>query len=220
MAGKNPALEVNDIIIGKDRINFRLKQDDNKHQEALTNSRLVQSNDISVQSIKPRSVYTMKVDANPDLINFLRRNQIPFSAAPKTKSDMLAVMARSSILIIYILFLLRMYKTMAGGGGGGDTPGKLARQRQIGNGETTIQFKDIEGIDEAKFEVMELVDSLKNPGKYAILGARAPRGKENMFNPQWRLPDSSIAYFHFCKINRIIARGPAGYWKDYAGSRM
>ncbi len=128
----------------------------------------------------------MKVDASPDLVSFLRDNSIPFRAASKSKSDILTVMARSSILIIYMLFLLRMYKTMAGGGGGGgDTPGKLARpQRKNGrngntanaNAEPSIQFKDIEGIDEAKFEVMELVDSLRNPDKYAILGARAPRG--------------------------------------------
>lgn len=66
---------------------------------------------------------------------------------------------------------------MAGGGGSSDVPGKLATQRKSKNGEeSTIQFKDIEGIDDAKFEVMELVDSLRNPGKYAILGARAPRG--------------------------------------------
>ena len=64
---------------------------------------------------------------------------------------------------------------MTGGGGSGDIPGKLARQSQKGD-EPSIQFKDIEGIDDAKFEVMELVDSLRNPGKYAILGARAPRG--------------------------------------------
>lgn len=174
--GKNPALEVNDIIIGRDRINFRLKQDEIKHEVALTNPKLVQKNDISVQSIQPKSLFTTKVDANPELVNFLRKNQIPFQAAPKTKSDALAIMARSSILIIYMLFLLRMYKTMSGGGGG-DTPGKLAKQQRLQNGETTVQFKDIEGIDGAKFEVMELVDSLKNPGKYAILGARAPRGK-------------------------------------------
>lgn len=70
-----------------------------------------------------------------------------------------------------------MYKTMAGGGGGaGDTPGKLAKKNSAKDGASAIQFKDIEGIDEAKFEVMELVDSLRNPGKYSILGARAPRG--------------------------------------------
>ena len=118
----------------------------------------------------------MKVDANPDLVKFLRNNQIPFRAASKSKSDILTIMARSSVLLIYMLFLIRMYKTMAGGGGGGDTPGKLARQRKSDKGESSISFKDIEGIDEAKFEVMELVDSLRNPGKYSILGARAPRG--------------------------------------------
>ena len=119
----------------------------------------------------------MKVDASPELVKFLRDNKIPFKAASKSKSDLLSVMARSSILLIYMLFLLRMYKTMSGGGSSGDIPGKLARQRLSKDGEqSSIQFKDIEGIDDAKFEVMELVDSLRNPAKYAILGARAPRG--------------------------------------------
>eukprot|EP00553_Chaetoceros_curvisetus_P000834 CAMPEP_0204629238 /NCGR_PEP_ID=MMETSP0717-20131115/17756_1 /ASSEMBLY_ACC=CAM_ASM_000666 /TAXON_ID=230516 /ORGANISM="Chaetoceros curvisetus" /LENGTH=324 /DNA_ID=CAMNT_0051646123 /DNA_START=164 /DNA_END=1138 /DNA_ORIENTATION=- len=64
---------------------------------------------------------------------------------------------------------------MAGGGGKGDTPGKLARQ--VSNDpKSMVKFEDIEGIDDAKFEVMELVDALRNPGKYAILGARAPTG--------------------------------------------
>jgi cell division protease FtsH len=68
-----------------------------------------------------------------------------------------------------------MYKTMAGGGSSKDTPGKLARQLQS-DPKSMVKFEDIEGIDDAKFEVMELVDALKNPGKYAILGARAPTG--------------------------------------------
>jgi cell division protease FtsH len=178
--GKNPAIQLNDINIGRDRIQFRVDQDKAKHEEALSNnSKLVQKKDVSVQSMNgPRSAYAMKVDANPELVKFLRDNQIPFRAAAKTRSDVLTVMARSSILLIYMLFLLRMYKTMAGGGNSGDTPGKLARLKQGKNGsdESVIGFNDIEGIDEAKFEVMELVDSLRNPQKYAILGARAPKG--------------------------------------------
>jgi len=39
-----------------------------------------------------------------------------------------------------------------------------------------VNFDEIEGIDNAKFEVMELVDTLRNPQKYALLGARAPTG--------------------------------------------
>jgi cell division protease FtsH len=74
-----------------------------------------------------------------------------------------------------MLFLLRMYRTMQGGGGAGDTPGKLAKNL-ASDPKSNVKFEDIEGIDGAKFEVMELVDALKNPGKYAILGARAPTG--------------------------------------------
>merc|ERR1719491_752688 len=84
-----------------------------------------------------------------------------------------------------------MYRTMSGGGGGlgggSDIPGKLARNKKkkgrkgaantsTTNGEKSVTFDDIEGIDDAKFEVMELVDALRNPGKYSILGARAPTG--------------------------------------------
>ena len=66
---------------------------------------------------------------------------------------------------------------MGGGGGaqggGSGAPGKLAT---FAPGEPLVKFEDIEGIDDAKFEVMELVDTLRNPKKYEILGARAPTG--------------------------------------------
>jgi cell division protease FtsH len=73
--------------------------------------------------------------------------------------------------IFYIWFLFRLYKTMAGGRGS-DTPGKLAKMSDL----PMASFDDIQGIDGAKVEVMELVDTLRNPDKYAILGARAPTG--------------------------------------------
>ena len=62
---------------------------------------------------------------------------------------------------------------MNGGGGGADTPGKLALSF---SDETIVRFEDIAGIDKAKFEVMEFVDTLRHPQKYAMLGARAPTG--------------------------------------------
>ena len=67
---------------------------------------------------------------------------------------------------------------MSGGGGSSDVPGKVARSKRgkANDGEPLVNFDDIAGIDKAKFEVMELVDTLRNPGKYAILGARAPTG--------------------------------------------
>ena len=66
-----------------------------------------------------------------------------------------------------------MYKTFSGNtSSSGDAPGKVASKGSL----PLASFNDIQGIDDAKQEVMELVDTLRNPGKYAILGARAPTG--------------------------------------------
>lgn len=172
--GQNPALIVDNIVIGRDKIGFKVKPDETKHTSALKDKKLVDTQDVSVQTVRERQLYTYKVNANPDLIKFLRDNTMPFRAASDKGSNAAALLARSSILIIYMLFLLRMYRTMAGGGKS-DTPGKLAKQL-TSDPKSMVKFEDIEGIDSAKFEVMELVDSLKNPGKYAVLGARAPTG--------------------------------------------
>jgi len=172
--GENPAMKIDQIIIGREKIGFKVKPDEAKHELAIANNKLVDSNDVSVQSIKERQLYSEKVNANPELIQFLRDNAMPFRAASKKGTDMFATVARSSIILIYMVFLLRMYK-MSGGGGASDTPGKLAKTL-ASDPKSMVKFEDIEGIDQAKFEVMELVDTLKNPGKYAILGARAPTG--------------------------------------------
>jgi len=175
--GKNPAIKVENLIIGRDKVGFQLLQDEEKHKMALSNAKLLDKNDVSIQNVKPRNVYAMKPNASPELLQFLRQNEIPFRAASTKGANAMASFARFGILMIYVLFLLRMYKTMAGGGSN-DTPGKLATSRssRIGNDQSLVKFNDIEGIDEAKFEVMELVDTLRNPGKYSILGARAPTG--------------------------------------------
>ena len=172
--GKNPAIQVDQLVIGKERIGFRVGQDVEKHEAAILNQKLVERDDVSVQTVKPRLAYAEKVNASPELVQFLRENNIPFKAASRKTSNAFAVVARSSILLVYMLFLLRMYRTMSGGGGRADTPGKLAKQ--LRNDGPMVKFEDIEGIDKAKFEVMELVDTLRNPSKYAILGARAPTG--------------------------------------------
>jgi cell division protease FtsH len=44
------------------------------------------------------------------------------------------------------------------------------------NPETGVKFDDVAGVDEAKEELQEIVDFLKNPGKYTNVGAKIPRG--------------------------------------------
>ena len=125
--GQNPAINNENVVIGKE-IGFRVKQDNKKHQLEISNSKLVEKNDVSIQSVKSRTVYTRKVEASPDLVEFLRSNSIPFQAASRKGVIAVAMASRAAILFVYMIFL------------------------------------------------MELVDTLRNPGKYAILGARAPTG--------------------------------------------
>ncbi len=83
-------------------------------------------------------------------------------------------------LLIGLLFILMMRKVGGGGGSGG--PGGIFN---IGKSKATlfdkgtrvnITFADVAGLDEAKVEVMEIVDFLKNPKKYTALGGKIPKG--------------------------------------------
>lgn len=134
--------------------------------------RLTKGGDSGDNTPKQMMCYTHKVSASPQLIETLHRNGIPFAAAPRHRASSVAVVARTLVLGFYMLILYRMYKTFSGNSGSGDVPGKLASTSTL----PLASFNDIQGIDEAKNEVMELVDTLRNPGKYAILGARAPTG--------------------------------------------
>ncbi len=84
------------------------------------------------------------------------------------------------ILLIGLLFVLMMRKVGGPGSGGG--PGGIFN---IGKSKATlfdkgtrvnINFGDVAGLDEAKVEVMEIVDFLKNPKKYTALGGKIPKG--------------------------------------------
>ena len=175
--GKHPALKLDNVIISKDRVGFRVVTDQEKHELALIDKKLVQKKDVSViaPAESTRTIYAMKPLASQELIETLREHEVPFRAASTKGANTAANVARFSIFLVYLLFLSRMYKAMGGGGAGGGSgaPGKLAT---FSPGEPLVKFDDIEGIDDAKFEVMELVDTLRNPKKYEILGARAPTG--------------------------------------------
>ncbi|MFM2358342.1 MAG: ATP-dependent zinc metalloprotease FtsH [Bacteroidota bacterium] len=85
------------------------------------------------------------------------------------------------ILLIGLLFVMMMRK-VGGPGGSGGGPGGIFN---IGKSKATlfdkasrvnINFGDVAGLDEAKVEVMEIVDFLKNPKKYTALGGKIPKG--------------------------------------------
>jgi cell division protease FtsH len=87
---------------------------------------------------------------------------------------------RIGIVLPFVIVLLFAYMIfrgprMAGGGMGGVMKMQISRANSAPNNEK-ITFKDVAGIEDAKKEVSELVDFLKNPKEFSKLGARLPRG--------------------------------------------
>ena len=79
-----------------------------------------------------------------------------------------------------VLLLVGLFVFLARRAGGGGVSGLSAfsrsRARRVEGGEQRVTFSDVAGIDEAKAELTEIVDFLKNPDRYRKLGGRIPRG--------------------------------------------
>ncbi|MDR1681574.1 MAG: ATP-dependent zinc metalloprotease FtsH [Prevotellaceae bacterium] len=85
------------------------------------------------------------------------------------------------LVLIWFIFFRRMARNMGGGGGslgGGGifSVGRSKAQLFDKDNKNKITFKDVAGLEEAKVEVMEIVDFLKNPQKYTNLGGKIPKG--------------------------------------------
>jgi cell division protease FtsH len=81
-----------------------------------------------------------------------------------------------TLLFVLLLVWFMRRAAAAGGGPGGLMSFGRSRARRVEASEQPVTFKDVAGIDEAKEELTEIVDFLKNPDKYVRLGGRIPRG--------------------------------------------
>ncbi|MBP5210672.1 MAG: ATP-dependent zinc metalloprotease FtsH [Bacteroidales bacterium] len=88
------------------------------------------------------------------------------------------------IPIMFLVFYLLFFRPMRNMGGGGGAPGSgifsvgksQAKMYDKKKSEHKVTFKDVAGLEEAKVEVMEIVDFLRNPKKYTALGGKIPKG--------------------------------------------
>ena len=82
------------------------------------------------------------------------------------------------IILIWVFMFRRMSKGMGGGIGGGGifSVGRSKAQLFDKDNKNKVTFKDVAGLEEAKVEVMEIVDFLKSPQKYTNLGGKIPKG--------------------------------------------
>ena len=109
---------------------------------------------------------------------FTQNEKIPVEYANTRETSNFLVNWLPILLLIGFTFF--MIRRMSGGGGGGGSQifniGKSRAQLFDKESNVNITFKDVAGLDEAKEEVMEIVDFLKNPKKYTVLGGKIPKG--------------------------------------------
>jgi len=112
-----------------------------------------------------------------NLLNKLMAKNIDVRGKPKDEQSLLMhILINWFPMILLIGFWLFFMRQMNGGGRGGPMAFGRSRARLLTKDQIKVTFADVAGVDEAKEEVGELVDFLKDPGKYKKLGGKVPCG--------------------------------------------
>ena len=116
---------------------------------------------------------------DPKLVDTLLDRNIPFEQHKPEKNsiwfELLIGMLPLLIIIGCVLFFMRNMQGGAGGRGGPMTFGK-SKARLLGEDQIKTTFADVAGVEEAKEDVQEIVEFLRDPGKFQRLGGKIPRG--------------------------------------------
>src|SRR3954452_15637272 len=112
------------------------------------------------------------------LTNLLTDHKVELSAEPINDGRGLLynIILGFGPVILFVGLFVWLSRRVAGGQMGAIGNFGRSRARRVEGGEARITFRDVAGIDEAKSELTEVVDFLKNPEKYQRLGGRIPRG--------------------------------------------
>ena len=103
--------------------------------------------------------------------------KVVWSRTQKSFWDYVFNFAPWLLIIVVWIFIMRSMNRGGGGAGGGImNVGKARAQMSDKNNKDRVTFKDVAGLEEAKVEIMEIVDFLKHAEKYKELGAKIPRG--------------------------------------------
>ena len=114
-------------------------------------------------------------DQDPDLLKALRERVPEFRIEPP-RTFWLSVLFQMAGPLFFLLFLWFLFYRGAAQGGGRILAFGKSRARQISESEIRVTFDDVAGVDEAKEELKEVIEFLKDPKKFQRLGGKIPKG--------------------------------------------
>lgn len=151
-----------------------------------------------VEQVERGNVKSVVIDERGRIIRGVTRNEENFSTnmisdeylmgellnkhvevnvkAPEQQSLLMSIFISWFPIILFIGVWLYFMRQMQGGGSRGAMTFGKSRARLLGEDQVKVTFADVAGVDEAKEEVQELVEFLKDPEKFQRLGGRIPKG--------------------------------------------
>jgi cell division protease FtsH len=121
--------------------------------------------------------YSPETDNGP-LIGLLLDNGVKIDARPPDRQSLLMQIFISwfPMLLLIAVWVFFMRQMQGGAGGRGALSFGKSRARMLQEDQVRVTFVDVAGVEEAKEEVVELVEFLRDPGKFQKLGGKIPRG--------------------------------------------
>src|ERR1017187_2775247 len=137
---------------------------------------VMQGRALTVTTVDNKKV-TVQSPMDFGLVGDLLKNRVKFKVKPEEEQSFLMNIFVSwfPMLLLIGVWVFFMRQMQGGGKGGAFSFGK-SRARMLDENNNAVTFADVAGCEEAKEEVSELVDFLRDPGKFQKLGGRIPRG--------------------------------------------
>ena len=133
----------------------------------------IQGNDISGMSTQ--GMFKTFAPDDPEMIRLLRSKGVKITAKPKDDSSWFHIFLSWVPMLLLIGVWIFFMRQMQVGGGKALSFGK-SRARLMSDSQEKVTFDDVAGIEEAKEELEEIVDFLRDPKKFTRLGGRIPKG--------------------------------------------
>ena len=151
-------------------------------EEGLVKQVTIQGQEITGTDVNGLSFKTFAPE-DSDMIKTLRSHDVSIKAKPPSESPWyMTVLVSWFPMILLIAVWIFFMRQMQGGGGKALSFGK-SRAMLFSDYSTKVTFADVAGIDEAKEELTEIIDFLKDPKKFTRLGGRIPKGVLLMGGP-------------------------------------
>ena len=160
--------EVESVYIGSDKIIIYPVEEEKTQPQSLTMMMIQMQNEFTY--------YTGRAESNDTLTERLLKAGVEIEPEIPESSNMLLDMVLTYVLPLVLVWVVFGFIMKRMGGGGGPMGVGKSNAKVYVQKETGVTFKDVAGEDEAKESLQEVVDFLHNPGRYAKIGAKLPKG--------------------------------------------